>query len=91
MDPDQRLRHAHGRRVRDLDTTIGLRLGFLPRWLGILGFVTAVALLVGSSTSGWLTLAFPGWVLVLSAHILLADIRRSHDGADGLGVRPPTG
>ena len=72
-------------------TTIGMRLGFLPRWLGILGFVTAAALLVGSSANAWLTLAFPAWVLVLSTHILLVDIRHSHDGADGLGPRPTAG
>jgi len=51
-------------------TTIGLRVGVIPRWLAVAGYLSAGTLLV---TSGWLPfveLLFPAWVLVLSIHIL---------------------
>ncbi len=67
-------------------TTIGIRLQIMPRWLGVLGFGSAALLLVGSSTIPWLTLAFPLWVLVLSLHILVTDLRAGA-GEDGLSRR----
>ena len=69
-------------------TTIGLRLGFLPRWLVVFGFASAVLLLIGSSAVPWLTMAFPTWVLVLSVDILVKDLR-SGSGEDGLSARSP--
>jgi hypothetical protein len=69
-------------------TTIGLRVAILPRWLVVFGFASAVLLLIGSSAVPWLTMAFPTWVLVLSAHILVTDLR-SGAGEDGLSARRP--
>src|SRR5271167_2810837 len=63
--------------------TIWLKTGLMPRWLVVVSYLVAVALLIASDVSMWLTLAFPIWVLVVSALILLRsgfiDERDSHD------------
>jgi hypothetical protein len=43
----------------------------MPRWLVILSYLVAVALLIAGDVSMWLTLAFPIWVLVVSALLLI--------------------
>ena len=50
--------------------SLGARTGALPRWLVVLGFLTALALLIGSPLSPWLALIFPLWVLIFSIHTL---------------------
>jgi hypothetical protein len=52
-------------------TTIALRTRIVPRWLGIGGYVVAVTLLFGVGLTAWVDLILPGWVLILSVHILL--------------------
>lgn len=52
--------------------TIWLKTRLMPKWLVITTYVLAVSLLVASDISLWLTLAFPGWVLLVS---LLALVR----------------
>jgi hypothetical protein len=56
-------------------SVIGHRLGVLPRWLSVLGFLTALTLLFLSSSVPWAELVFPAWSLVLSVHILTANRR----------------
>ncbi|MFF8731453.1 hypothetical protein ACF073_33950 [Streptomyces sp. NPDC015171] len=56
-------------------SVIGHRLGVLPRWLTIVGFVTALTLLFVSSNVPWAELAFPAWSLLLSGHILAVGRR----------------
>jgi hypothetical protein len=51
-------------------TTIGLRLGILPRWLVAFGVVVAVVLLLTVEAFQWVELLFPLWVLVLSLYLL---------------------
>ena len=51
--------------------TIWLKTGLMPRWLVVVSYVVALGLLIASDVSMWLTLAFPIWVLVVSALILL--------------------
>jgi hypothetical protein len=51
--------------------TIWLKTGLMPRWLVALSYLVALGLLIAGDVSMWLTLAFPGWVLVVSALILL--------------------
>jgi predicted membrane channel-forming protein YqfA (hemolysin III family) len=58
-------------------STIASRLHLVPRWLAVLGYATAVVLLAGSGVIPWLELLFPGWVFVLSVHILVAAFARS--------------
>ncbi len=50
--------------------TIWLRTALMPRWLVIASYLLAVALLISSDVSMWLTLAFPIWVLVVSLLLL---------------------
>ncbi|WP_433715505.1 hypothetical protein ACQP2U_16700 [Nocardia sp. CA-084685] len=57
--------------------TIWLKTGLMPRWLAGLSYLAAVALLVASETSRWMTLAFPGWVLVVSVLILVRSPSRT--------------
>ena len=64
--------------------TIWLKTGLMPRWLVIVSYLVAVALLIAGDVSMWLTLAFPVWVLVVSGLILLRagfidEQRASHD------------
>jgi hypothetical protein len=51
--------------------TIWNKTGLMPRWLVILSYLVAVALLIAGDVSMWLTLAFPIWVLVVSALLLI--------------------
>ena len=50
--------------------TIWLKTGLMPRWLVAISYLTAVALLIGSDVSMWLTLTFPIWMLVVSGLLL---------------------
>ncbi|MFI6365420.1 hypothetical protein ACIBG0_21985 [Nocardia sp. NPDC050630] len=57
--------------------TIWLKTGLMPRWLAGLSYLAAVALLVASETTRWMTLAFPAWVLVVSVLILVRSPSRT--------------
>jgi len=59
-------------------TTLATRLQVIPRWLALLGYATAAVLLFGVGLVAWLQLVFPGWVFVLSVHLLVVTFRR-HD------------
>ena len=50
--------------------TIWLKTGLMPRWLVVVSYLVALALLIAGDVSMWLTLAFPVWVLVVSVLIL---------------------
>lgn len=50
--------------------TIWLKTGLMPRWLVAVTYLSALALLIISDLSMWITLAFPVWVLVVSAFML---------------------
>ncbi len=52
-------------------STIWIRTGVMPRWLGFVTYLLAFTLLVVISHSLWITLIFPAWVFVISAFILL--------------------
>jgi hypothetical protein len=52
-------------------TTIGMRVGFLPRWLVVYGYISGVILLIGASVNPWMNFVLPAWTLVLSIHILV--------------------
>jgi hypothetical protein len=62
--------------------TIGLRTEILPRWLGLAGYLVALALLVGINFLPWLNVLLPLWILILSVHILLGSTR-GRPSADG--------
>src|SRR4051812_41056179 len=55
--------------------TIALRTRVLPRWLAVVGLAIALVLVVLGGRIHWIDIAFPGWVLLVSLHILRAGIR----------------
>jgi hypothetical protein len=55
-------------------STVVIYTGIAPRWIAILGFISALVLLVGSYYSTWPILVLPVWVLLLSI-IILCDKR----------------
>lgn len=57
-------------------STLGLRTGFIPRWLAFFGLAVAAALLLASRSNDWMVLAFPLWVLLLSLYILVDNLGR---------------
>jgi hypothetical protein len=67
-------------------TTLGLRLGILPRWLALWGVLTSAVLLFAVGAVRWAGLALPLWVLVLSVHLLVTTFR-----ADTAERLTPTG
>ena len=54
---------------------IALRTGIFPRWMAYLGFVLAILLLFAVGHFLWTPLVFPLWVLLVSVHILLANLK----------------
>jgi len=58
--------------------TLSLRTGIIPRWMAYLGLALALFLLFSLGFFDWAPLVFPLWVLLISVHILLANIRRPH-------------
>jgi hypothetical protein len=57
-------------------STVVIYTGFAPRYIGFLGYGLALLLLFGSHHIEWSFFVFPAWVLLLSVHILAADLRR---------------
>lgn len=57
--------------------TITLRIAILPRWVGVLGYVCAVVLLLSVGYLPWVEELFPAWVFVVSVNLLLASLRMS--------------
>ena len=51
--------------------TIWLRTGLMPKWLTVLSYLVALAILAASDLSMWVTMAFPIWVLVVSGLFLV--------------------
>ena len=59
-----------------MTSTIGLRTGFLARWVSLVGYSIGLVLLLVITDFAWIALLFPGWVLLVSAWILVADFRK---------------
>jgi len=56
--------------------TLSLRTGIFPRWMANLGLALALFLLLSLGALYWAPLVFPLWVLLISVHTLLANLRR---------------
>ena len=80
-----------------VSSTIGLRSGTLPRWFCLLGYVTALALLVVVFVSEYIVLVFPIWVTVASLILIVERDPLRIEGADSPrdrlsrpgGLKPP--
>jgi hypothetical protein len=60
--------------------TLSLRTGIIPRWMAFLGMVLALILLLTINLFSWAPLVFPLWILLISVHILLANLRKPIKG-----------
>ena len=56
--------------------TLSLRTGIFPRWMAFLGVALALFLIISLGYIYWAPVAFPLWVLMISVHILLANLRK---------------
>ena len=56
-------------------STLGLRTGFVARWIGVLGLFLALYLLFGSQWFDWSFALFPAGVLLISGYILVDTFR----------------
>jgi hypothetical protein len=61
-------------------STLALRTGFIARWIAFLGYVLALLLLFSGRGIEGMLLAFPLWVLLVSLHILVGNLRRASPG-----------
>jgi hypothetical protein len=70
--------------------TIWLRTGLMPRWLVVVTYLVALALLVVTTLSLWATLLFPGWVLGVSVLLLVTSAGSTGPRDAGPVGRPRT-
>jgi hypothetical protein len=56
--------------------TVGLRTGTFPGWFALVGYATAIVLLVVVSFFDWIILALPAWVAFVSLFILRREWSR---------------
>jgi hypothetical protein len=57
-------------------STVVIHTGIVPRWIAYIGYLLALAVLVGSYYVGWSFAVLPIWVLLVSAYILIDNLRR---------------
>ncbi len=57
-------------------STLAFRTRVTARWIAVLGYASAVFLLVGSNFLDWVLFVFPCWVLLVSIYILTDNLRR---------------
>lgn len=55
-------------------STLAIRTLFIARWLAMLGYASALFLLLGSGYVSWAVFIFPVWVLLVSGHILIDNL-----------------
>jgi len=56
-------------------STVAIYTDIAPRWMAILGYLLALVLIFGSFYIDWTLVVFPMWVLLVSLHILLDNLR----------------
>ncbi len=56
-------------------STLVIRTHITATWIALLGYAAALLLLVASSYFGWAFFVFPCWVLLVSIHILMDNLR----------------
>lgn len=55
--------------------TIIMRTGISPKWVAVVGYISAVSLLFGSGYLDWTFFLFPAWILILSTTMLATPCR----------------
>jgi hypothetical protein len=72
--------------------TIWLKTRLMPKWLVFGTYLIAIALLIASDVSMWITIAFPFWVLVVSllalarAGVIDLHLHDDHDASPRRGL-----
>ena len=61
--------------------TISVRTRIMHRGLAFLSYAIALILLLSIDQNLWVTLLFPGWVLIISVYILALNLRRQDASA----------
>ncbi len=61
--------------------TIWWRTGLMPRWLALITYLLALALLLIISHSLWVQLVFPAWVVVIEVYALLSNRKKAIQSA----------
>lgn len=56
-------------------STVLIYTGIVPRWIAVLGYILALLLLVGSYYMSWSVIVLPVWILLISIHILIDNLR----------------
>ena len=56
-------------------STIAIYTGIAARWIAYLGYALALFLLLGGGFTDWTFMVFPLWVLLMSAYILIDNLR----------------
>jgi hypothetical protein len=70
-------------------TNLGRRTGIVPRWLQVIGYATALVLLLVPPRTIWAILLFPAWVLLLSVSFLIGSAHHDADTAAPAPQDPP--
>lgn len=61
-------------------STVVIHTGIAPRWMAGIGYALAAMVLLGSFYINWSIMVLPAWVLLISLHILIDNLRR-RDGS----------
>lgn len=56
-------------------STMARKTGIAPRWIAYVGFALSLPLLFGSRILDWGFLVFPAWVLLISLHVLIDNLK----------------
>ena len=75
------LRIQDGRGLYDHDIHVSHKHSPHARWIAFLGYVSAAFLLVFSGYLDWVLFTFPAWVLLVSVHILIDNLREPQHAA----------
>jgi hypothetical protein len=72
--------HEHLRRqgpgvLMTTTSTIGIYTGIAARWITYVGFASAALLIFGGSSTDWMFMVFPPWVLLMSTYVLIDNLR----------------
>jgi len=57
-------------------STVVIYTGIAPRWMAGIGYALAALVLLGSFYISWSIMVLPTWVLLISVHILIDNLRR---------------
>jgi len=57
-------------------STLAIRTGVIARWIAFLGYAFALFLLLSGRYIEWILMLFPLWMLLVSIHILIDNLRQ---------------